>query len=347
MLLAKPINTVRKEVKKMTLLATGKVIGLFLLCTMVVLVIPAQPVSAQCYPEDEEKTQVTTEVVDLTIDPSEVTPGQKVTVRALVANSADVEEVFTIDLKVNGEVTDSTDVTLKAGGSQLVEFGYTPQALGTYNITVGDRDVTLEVTPVAPEPVTPEPQPEPVFRLGPVVRLRPVTDQIASSADGLVELFFSNPSLNEVTLQGDCYVSVPSGIHVYGDGFGTAAGAGTVYGQFTVPPGMARTIYLNIKADKTTVGNTYFIHFSGTYWPEGNKDAWNPISLTHPFTVLEASPEPLDATPTQDIPGEEAGGISWTWSGFGKWIVLALVVVGGIAAIVAVVSRKTEVSLER
>lgn len=344
-LLAKSINTVKKEVNKMRV-SKAKAIGVFLLCAMAVLVIPAQPVSAQeCYPE--EKAQATTEVMDLEIDPTEATPGQKVTVRALVANSRDVEEVFAVELEVNGEVTDSRDVTLTAGGSQLVEFGYTPQAAGTYNISVGDRDVTLEVTPVAPEPITPEPQSEPVFRLGPVVRLRPVCDQIESSADGLVELFFSNPSLNEVTLQGDCYVSVPSGIHVYGDGFGTAAGAGTVYGQFTVPPGTARTIYLNVKADRTAVGKTYFIHFSGMYWPEGNKDAWNPISVTHPFQVLEASPDPLDATPTQEIPGTESGGISWTWSGWGKWVVLALVVVGGIAVIAAVISRKTEVSLER
>lgn len=271
-LLAKSINTIKKEVNNMRI-PKANVMVIFLLCALAVLAIPTQPVSAQCYVEEEEKVQATEQVMDLTIDPIEATPGQKVAVTALVANAGDVEEVFTVELEVNGEVTDSRDVTLTAGGSQLVEFGYTPQDEGTYNITVGDRSVALEVTPTALEPVTPEPQSEPEFRLGPVVRLRSVTDQIHASADGLVELFFSNPSLNEVILEGDCYVSVPSGIHVYGDGFGTAVGAGSVYGEFTVAPGAARTIYLNIKADKTTVGNTYFIHFSGMYWPEGNKDA--------------------------------------------------------------------------
>jgi hypothetical protein len=123
-----------------------------------------------------------------------------------------------------------------------------------------------------------------------------------------------------------------------------ATAAGTVYGQFTAPPGTARTIYLNIKADRTAAGKTYFIHFNGVYWPDGNKDAYNPISLTHPFKVLEASPDPSESKPTnpEQIPGSEAGGI---WMGW--WVILAVVVLGGIGTIVAVVSRRTEVSIEK
>ena len=343
-LVSKSREMIMKEVKNMRILK-GKSIAVFLLCAVAVLAIPTQPVSAsKCYPQAQ--AELTADVIGLEINPAEATPGQKVTVRALVANPADEEQVFTVKLEINGEVLDSRDVTLPAGQPQFVDFTYTPKAPGTYTLTVGDRAATLKVNTPPAEPVTPDPQPQSKFRQGPVVRLRPVTDQIDSSADGLVELFFSNPSLNEVTLQADVYVSVPSGIHVYGEGFGTAAGAGTVYGQFTVPPGMARTIYLNIKADSTAVGRTYFIHFTGSYWPEGNKDAWNPISLTHPFQVLQASPRPMDPKPTQHIPGAE-GGISWTWSGWGKWVILALVVFGGIAVTAAVISRRTEVSLER
>ena len=333
---AKSTDMVKKEVKKMRV-SKAKAIAVFLLCALAVLAIPMQPVSAEkCYAE--QKAEGTVEVIDLEIEPAKTTAGQKVVVRALVANPGDVEEVFTIDLEIDDEVNDSRDVILAAGETQFVEFTYTPQDGGTYNITVGDKFGTLEVTPVAPEPAALTPQAEPKFRQGPVVRLRPVTDQIDSCADGLIELFFSNPSLNEVTLQGDVYVSVPSGIHVYGDGFGTAAAAGTAYGQFTVPPGTARTIYLNIKADKTAVGNTYSIHFSGTYWPEGNKDAWNPISLTHPFKVLEASPNPTDSKPTNpdQITGHELRHI---WIGW--WIILAAVVLGGITAVAAVRSRQT------
>ncbi len=342
-LVSKSGQMIMKEVKNMRT-PKVKAIAVFLLCALAVLAIPAQPVSAsKCYPQAQ--ANLTADVIDLEINPAEATPGQKVTVRALVANPGDEEQVFTIELEINGDIISSQDITLTAGQSQFVDFTYTPEAPGTYTVTVGRISATLEVSTQPEEPVTP--QPEGKFRQGPVVRLRPVTDQISSSTDGLVELFFSNPGLNEVTLQVDVYISVPSGIHVYGEGFGSAAGAGTVYGQFTVPPGMARTVYLNIKADRTAVGNSYFLHFQGSYWPDGNKDAWNPISLTHPFKVLEASPNPMDPKPTQDIPGDEAGGISWTWSGWGRWIILALVVLAGIAVIAAVMSRRTEVSLER
>ena len=178
-------------------------------------------------------------------------------------------------------------------------------------VDVRSSNVNIEepASPVTPAPApTPTPTPEPVitppptvpekntFRVGPVVRLRPLTDEISISQDGLVELFFSNPSLNEVELHADVYISVPSGIHVHGEGFGQASAAGTVYGQFDVPPGTARTININIKADETAAGKTHFVHFSGLYYPDANKDAYNPISLTHPFKVLEPSVRPTEAT---------------------------------------------------
>jgi len=176
---------------------------------------------------------------------------------------------------------------------------------------------------------------EPILREGPVVKLRPVSDVIDSSRDGLVELFFSNPSLNDVTMQGDFYVSVPAGIYVYGQGMGLSTAAGTTYGQFSATPGTARTIYLNIKADETAACKSFFIHFSGQYYMDGNKDSYQPISLTHPFKVVAASPQPEQSQPTdsKQIPNS-AGGV---WVGW--WIIGAVVVLGGIAVIVAAKSR--------
>ncbi len=173
---------------------------------------------------------------------------------------------------------------------------------------------------------------EPVLREGPVVKLRPVCDVIDSSQDGLVELFFSNSSINDVTMQGDFYVSVPAGIYVYGQGMGLSTAAGTTYGQFSATPGTARTIYLNIKADETAVGKSFFIHFSGQYYLDGNKDSYQPISLTHTFKVVAASPQPEQSKPTdpKQAPDSEAGGI---WLGW--WIIGAVVFLGGIAVIVA------------
>ncbi len=143
------------------------------------------------------------------------------------------------------------------------------------------------------------------FRVGPTVVLRPVNDVITADEDGLVELYIDNPSLNDVTLNVDARISVPSGIHVYGQGFGQAGAAGTAYGTFSMPPGSARTIYINIKGDKV---GTYTVHFSGLYWPGDNKDNYNPISLSHPFEVKEPSANPEEAPDLNKNTGLQAEG---------------------------------------
>jgi len=93
-----------------------------------------------------------------------------------------------------------------------------------------------------------------------------------------------------------------------------AAAAGTVKAQFETPPGNTRTVYVNVKAEQ--VGE-FTIHFSGYYWPDDNKDACSPVSLTYPVTVTAPSPDPTDSAPTDpsQIPetteeSGEAGGCS-------------------------------------
>jgi len=147
------------------------------------------------------------------------------------------------------------------------------------------------------------PSAEQKFRVGPSVVLRPVNDVITENEDGIIELYIDNPSLNDVTLNVDARISVPSGIHVYGQGFGQTGAAGTVYGTFSVPPGTARTIYIDIKGDK--VGSST-VHFSGMYWPGDNKDNYNPISLTHPFEIKEPSANPEETPDFEKVTGVNA-----------------------------------------
>jgi hypothetical protein len=154
------------------------------------------------------------------------------------------------------------------------------------NTTVDETNATA--TPTTEPTVAPT---EAKFRVAPTVTLRPVNDVINKSQDGLVELYMNNPSVNDVTLTADVQISVPSGIHVYGEGFGYGGAAGTVVGTFTVPPGTVRTIHINIKGEKI---GTFTIHFTGLYWPSDNKDAFQQTSLTHPLTVEEPSPDPMD-----------------------------------------------------
>ena len=166
-----------------------------------------------------------------------------------------------------------------------------------------------EFTPVPTHTATPVPPISSVqeaFRVGPTVRLRPVNDMIDRDMDGIVEILFRNPALNDTNMVVDLTVSIPSGFHLYGEGFATDTAAGAASGSFRVPPGQSRTIFLNIKAEKT---GRSIVHFSGVYWPQGNKDLFNPVSLTHPFVVNEPSPEPFNAAPTNpdQVPAAPTG----------------------------------------
>lgn len=207
-----------------------------------------------------------------------------------------------------------------------------PAVLAEGNATV---IVTATDTSTVTVTVTPVPT-EGKFRVGPTVRLRPVNDVINKSADGLIELYMDNPSLNDVTLNVDARVEVPSGIHVYGEGFGQAAAAGTVYGTFSIPSGTARTIYLNIKAEKT---GDFSAHFSGLYWPGDNKDAYQPISLTHPFKVYDPSPDPKNSRPTNPSQVPTIGGGFGGGSIIAQYWWLILIVILAIVAIVALGRR--------
>ena len=160
----------------------------------------------------------------------------------------------------------------------------------------------------APPTNTPGPTPASIqsaFRSGPTVRLRPVDDIINQDQDGIVEIIFRNPALNETAMVVDLTVSLASGLHVYGEGFATDSAAGTASGTYTVRPGQSTTVYLNVKAEKT---GRLPLQFSGAYWPEGNKDLYNPITLSHSFVVNQASQDPLSPSLTNSGQAQGAGG---------------------------------------
>ena len=77
--------------------------------------------------------------------------------------------------------------------------------------------------------------------------------------------------------------------------------------------------------------------------PGDNKELFNPISLTHPIKVIDASPAPENSAPTNsDQVAVNSGGWPW-WA----WVVIVCVVLGGIGTIVAVKSRKSEITVEK
>lgn len=210
-----------------------------------------------------------------------------------------------------------TGVTAGAQGNNTTENQSVSQVSTTNRSTPTNESCLVNVTENVEE-TKGTTTVEQKFRIGPTVVLRPVNDVITENEDGLVELYIDNPSLNDVTLNVDARISVPSGIHVYGQGFGQTGSAGVVYGMFSVPPGNSRTIYINIKGEK--VGSST-VHFTGLYWPEDNKDDYSPISLSHPFTVKEPSKNPTETPDLEENSGVEAKGQgSFSVPGFGTII---------------------------
>ena len=209
-------------------------------------------------------------------------------------------------------------------------------AIAQENDTAANETMTA-VTPTIEPTAVPSVEPtEAKFRVGPTVTLRPVNDVINKSQDGLVELYMYNPTVNDVTLTADVQINVPSGIHVYGESFAAGGAAGTVAGTFTVPPGTTKTISINIKSEKT---GTFTVHFTGLYWPGDDKDAFQQISLTHPLTVKEPSPDPMDPRPTGNGGMKE---LPYTYIIVGCLAVIAIIAI----AMMMKKPPKTEVVIE-
>lgn len=124
------------------------------------------------------------------------------------------------------------------------------------------------------------------FEVPPEVGLRPTNDVINSDEDGVIEATMFNSGLNRVNLLVELTLAVPSGIHISSsDGsFNSGAGRGTT--KYIVEPGQRRNITFYVQADK--VGK-FTVTSSSKYWPEGRESLWNPITLSHPFTVEQAT----------------------------------------------------------
>jgi len=285
-------------------------------------------------------------VTELTLSPESVEVGENVTITATVENTGNTTETVQIVFKINGEEVKSVNVTVEANATEMVECMVAEEEAGTYEVTVDGASASFTVTtPPTPTPspiptptLTPTPSPTPIpgvtpaptpvsatptpsvnsegkFRMGPKVRLRPRNDVIAPNSDGLIELYMSNPALNDVTLTVQVWVDIPTGIDVTGEGFAMDVAAGTANALFEVTPGTSKAIHVNIRPIESYEERTVFIHASGYYWPGQNKDNSYPISWTHSFKI---QPKPV-ATPTPapgetPTPGWIRSGIRYRWA---------------------------------
>ena len=191
-----------------------------------------------------------------------------------------------VTFTVDGDPTDANGIWRQGGADELrLKVIAAPASVPTLGPT---ESPVPTATPVpAAVSAAPAQQGNEGFRENPTTRLRPVSDEISADQDGIIEVFMVNPSVNDVPLSVDIVITVPSGIHVYGDGFACAGtGAGACAGNFSILPGQAKTAVISIKAEKV---GSHQVHFSGYWWPGENKDMRQPISLTHPFKVISPS----------------------------------------------------------
>ncbi len=119
--------------------------------------------STETEEETEEPDPAEFEVTDLSVDPSEIVPGESVMVVATVQNVGDTEGTEQLDFDIEGEIVneqnvgDSTfeevtegetvteQVTVPPGESTTVSISVTRELTGTFNVSVADRSVSFEV----------------------------------------------------------------------------------------------------------------------------------------------------------------------------------------------------------
>ena len=214
---------------------------------------------------DEREAALSTGV-SVRVEPQQVDEGRQPSVIVEIVNSGELEGTITLALEVDNQVFETRTATLSAGGRDVVVFTTPSLAPGVHSVRIGDAEARYVVGGTA----------ECTLRQGMQVRLQNVVDTITRDQDGHVELSFRNPAVNDCTVDADLRITVPSNIIPFAkDGISGTAGTLNAFVE-AIPAGGERSLSMDFKCQKE---NEYFITFSGTYWPTGNKDIFQPISL--------------------------------------------------------------------
>jgi hypothetical protein len=92
----------------------------------------ANPIAADPAPAGQAEFKV----VGLGVNPSQISPGEKVFINAKIANTGDVEGTYNAQLKVNGVVEAVGNIDIPAGGSRDVTFNTTEDAVQSYTVSL-------------------------------------------------------------------------------------------------------------------------------------------------------------------------------------------------------------------
>lgn len=86
-----------------------------------------------------------TSVLTASVQPSQVTAGQPVTIMANVKNNGDLSDSFNAELTINGQLEASKQVNVPGNGAVPVEFAVVKDEPGTYTIDIGGQKAYFTV----------------------------------------------------------------------------------------------------------------------------------------------------------------------------------------------------------
>ena len=100
---------------------------------------------------------------NLAVQPTEIKPGELVTITVTVANTGGTQGSYTVALKLNEVEEAEKSVIVAAGGSEIVTFSVSREEAGSYSVTVDGLSASFTVVaPAPPPPPPPEKVPEKV-----------------------------------------------------------------------------------------------------------------------------------------------------------------------------------------
>ena len=95
-------------------------------------------------------------ITDVDLSPTELELGETTTASVTLENAGSAEGTETVELLVDGEVVNSTDATLGADETRVVDLEWTPEETGTFVVRVGGESFLVTVFDVD-DPPTPDP----------------------------------------------------------------------------------------------------------------------------------------------------------------------------------------------
>ncbi|MCW4014781.1 MAG: hypothetical protein NWF06_00245 [Candidatus Bathyarchaeota archaeon] len=90
------------------------------------------------------------QVTELTINPSSVLADELVEISVKVTNVGETSGTYTVNLKIDGAIQETKDVTVSGGATELVEFEVTETSSGTHTVEIADQVNSFTVESSAP-----------------------------------------------------------------------------------------------------------------------------------------------------------------------------------------------------